>query len=344
MRNKALILFFKIFILSIPVLILLASYIYYDPIRVVHRYSNYMDSCFIALDRDFFSSEVYITKRQKYHYNAFILGNSRSLAFLCKDWKPYIDSSVPFHYDASKESLVALRDKIKFIDKKKDKINYALIVLDHGLLENMAYGEGPLFIPHPSVSNVSWVSFHLTFFEAYLSNFYFVKYIDYYNHGKYKPYMRMIIERKRFAYDPISNDLYLKIFDDEAERDPVNYIKRHFGMDSGRDTSKIIIEKPVVEKEQVRCLNEIKNIFDKQHTNYKIVISPLYDQKYLNKKDLKKLNEIFGKENVYDFSGKNEYTRHVENYYEISHYRPKVARDIMKKIYGDKTTSGSGNK
>lgn len=344
MKNKAGILFLKFFYLSIPVLILIASYIYYDPIRVIHTYPNYLDSCFVALDRDYISNKTYITKRNKYHYNAFILGNSRSLAFLCKDWKPYIGNNIPFHYDASSESLIALRDKVKFIDKKKNKINYALIVLDHGLLKNIDYGEGPLFKPHPAVSNVTWFSFHVTFFEAYLNNFYFVKYIDYYYHRKYKPYMRMIIERKRFDYNPITNDLYLKILDEEAERDPVNYIKGHFGIGSERDSTKLIIEEPIIGKTQIQYLTEIKNVFEKQHTNFKIVVSPLYDQKYLNKRDVQKLNEIFGKNNVYDFSGKNEYTRHIENYYEYSHYRPKVARDIMKKIYGDEITSGSGSK
>ncbi|MDB5229150.1 MAG: hypothetical protein JWN78_3343 [Bacteroidota bacterium] len=339
MKNRSGILLVKIFFLSIPVFILLGSYIYYDPKRILHNYANYQDSCFIELDRDYVSNEVYIKNAPKYGYNAFIFGNSRSLAFLCSDWKQYIDGSIPFHYDAFGESLIALRDKVKYIDGKKGKINYALIVLDHDLLSKITYGEGPIFIPHPSVSNISWLSFQYTFFELYINNFYFIKYIDYYYHRKYKPNMIMMIDKRPWDYNPVTNDLYCTKYDLELEKDPSGYIINHFGTSILRDTSKTVFDNASIGAKQIRYLSEIKTIFDKHHTNFKIVVSPLFNQKYLNKNDIKKLHQIFGSQNVNDYSGKNEYTRNIENYYETSHYRPKVARDILKKIYGAKIIS-----
>jgi hypothetical protein len=53
----------------------------------------------------------------------------------------------------------------------------------------------------------------------------------------------------------------------------------------------------------------------------------------MNVNDLRYLTNLFGKENVYDFSGINEYTESIYNYYENSHYRPYVADEIMKKLY-----------
>ncbi len=61
----------------------------------------------------------------------------------------------------------------------------------------------------------------------------------------------------------------------------------------------------------------------------------MYDQIPLEKEQLNLLYDIFGKENVYDFSGKNEFTESVFNYYENSHYRPHVAAEIMDIIYED---------
>ena len=40
-----------------------------------------------------------------------------------------------------------------------------------------------------------------------------------------------------------------------------------------------------------------------------------------------------GEENVFDFSGVNEFTNEMTNYYETSHYRPKVCKELLRIIY-----------
>src|SRR4051812_3079846 len=99
--KKAGSLFLNVFFLSVPVLILLSTYIYFDPFKVIWHYSNFEDHSFTAENRDYVSSDLYIRNHSKYHYNAFIFGNSRSLSFLCSDWKNYIPNAVPFHFDGS---------------------------------------------------------------------------------------------------------------------------------------------------------------------------------------------------------------------------------------------------
>jgi len=84
---------------------------------------------------------------------------------------------------------------------------------------------------------------------------------------------------------------------------------------------------------QMDLLNDMASIFHKQKTDYRIVISPLYDQLKLNAGDLETLRRIFGTENVYDFSGINEITKDYHNYYENSHYRPHVCTSILDEIY-----------
>lgn len=333
MKNKKGILFLKIALLSSPVLILLATYIHFDPFRIIKKYSNYQEGCFVGLNRDFVSTEVYLNNINKYHYNAFIFGNSRSMAFLCSDWKQYTGNSAAFHYDASSETLRALTDKIKYIDSTNEKLDYALLIFDRHLLALSDYLEGEMYNPHPEISNTSWYSFHTYYFKSYLSEFYFFKYIDYYFTRNYKPYMKGVIETRPIEYNPVTNDFYLKVYDEALEKDPQKYIKEHAEFYPARDTVNTKISNAVIGNKQIAFLNEIQKVFAKQKTNYKIIISPPYDQEYFNKSDLKKLQSVFGKENVYDFSGKNEYTRNIENYYESFHYRPKVARDIMKKIY-----------
>jgi hypothetical protein len=84
---------------------------------------------------------------------------------------------------------------------------------------------------------------------------------------------------------------------------------------------------------QKAMLSNIKSIANKHHTQLKVVISPLYDQKKLNTDDLKFLQQVFGNSNVFDFSGINSITNDYRNYYENSHYRPSVTKEILKVVY-----------
>ena len=91
--------------------------------------------------------------------------------------------------------------------------------------------------------------------------------------------------------------------------------------------------KPEIGPEQLRLLNNIKSILAAHHTNYRIVISPLYDQLKLDPADRAALEQIFGKEYVFDFSGINNITADKHNYYEISHYRIPACTYILDRIY-----------
>ena len=73
-------------------------------------------------------------------------------------------------------------------------------------------------------------------------------------------------------------------------------------------------------------------ILQKHNVNYRIIISPLYEQIKLNPTDVNVLNELFGKNYVYDFSGKNELTEPVGNYYENSHYRSFIAAKLFQRL------------
>jgi len=88
-----------------------------------------------------------------------------------------------------------------------------------------------------------------------------------------------------------------------------------------------------ISQKQKKMLKEMKSIFNKHNTSYRFVISPLYNQVKFNRADHNVLNSIFGSERVFDFSGINDLTKAKTNYYEFSHYRPKVGEQIMQRIY-----------
>lgn len=100
-----------------------------------------------------------------------------------------------------------------------------------------------------------------------------------------------------------------------------------------RDTTIETIHEPVIHQEQLVALQEIRDVFSENNTNYRLIIGPLYDLEKFNPIDRKLLEDLFGEEYVYDFSGVNEYTKDSTNYCEASHYRSKLCRILMQEAY-----------
>ena len=80
-----------------------------------------------------------------------------------------------------------------------------------------------------------------------------------------------------------------------------------------------------------KLLARIKKILAKHNTKYAIVISPLYDQKKLQKDDLMYLKQLFGSR-LMDISGKNWITENEAYYPDILHFEGVVSKYIMDSI------------
>ena len=91
--------------------------------------------------------------------------------------------------------------------------------------------------------------------------------------------------------------------------------------------------KSIIDSDLVAILWKIKTIFDKQRTDYKIIITPDYNQLHINLCDLKVLKTVFGDNNVYDFTGKNSLTEDKYNFMDIMHFDKIVGWKILRNIY-----------
>lgn len=318
---------------SSPIIFFIALYIYFDPFSVIYSYNDYNNGVLTAPNRDVVTSEVFINDYPKYHYKSFILGNSKTLAFQTKDWSHYINDSVPFHFDAYLESLYGLWTKLKYLDKINDSLKNVLIVGDSYLFSIVKNDNSPLYIKDYKIDGNSYIDFHLVFFKSFFSQLYFIPYFDYKMFQTYRPYMKITLALYQPYFSPVNNDVYYKPdLVKRMERDSIGYYKEFSRFFYTRSDS-ITYEPKVIEGVQLKMLQDIKNIFLKHRTSYKIIISPSYSQKYFNTVDLKKLQEIFGTNNVFDFSGKNEFTNNIGNYYDDTHYKPFIGSQILKKVY-----------
>lgn len=325
----------KLTVFSVPFLVLILPFFVLDPFKIFRSYDDYYAHEYTLLNRDFVTTEIFLKNYDKEKYNAFILGNSKSLAFLTYDWTKHLKNASAFHYDASLESLFGIWRKIKFIDERNMPVQDVLIVLDWWTLEQTTEKEENLRIHHPVVAQTSWGNFYKTFLKTYVSDFFPVKYLDYSIFHKYRSYMSDVLHEAKIRHVPVSNDLLRYTLNEELESDPDKYYAAKKDIFYARKKQRTT-SKPIIFEKQQAMLEEMRDIFKRRNTDYKVVISPSYDQSYLHPKDVVRLKEIFGWARVFDYSGINDITDDMRNYYETAHYRPHVGRLIMNEIYSNR--------
>jgi hypothetical protein len=330
---------FRFSSLGLIVLIILGIiYITLDPFKVIKSYDSFYEQnakAWVGINKDYVSTKTFINNSKRIQYNSFIFGNSRSIFYQVSEWKKYLpNNSVCYHFDASGESLFGMNKKIEFLNNKGVRIENVLLILDKEILLQDKPNTEHLTITAPDlVNNSNIINFHKTFFFTFLSPKFLYAYFDYKITGVVKPYMKRnnILDDRPRTYDLLSNEIRYDYFENLINKNSY-YTNERMTVFYERDTVQKISKQSIFENQE-KILANIQAIFRKHNTNAKIIIGPLYNQESLNKKDLAYLKHLFGKENIYDFSGINKFTNDYRNFYENSHYRPHVAAEIMKLLY-----------
>lgn len=334
--------FLRLALFSIPFVGLVVLYIALDPFKVIRHYDSYYvpnKPSYISLNRDYISTQHWINHYPEKKYNSYILGNSRSMFYRIDDWKDLIGEPYEkcYHFDASGESLYGIERKMNFlVNKEKVPVKNALLVIDAELLNQTLNSEGHIFAKHPATSGASSLSFQMGSLQAFFDAKFFTSYLDFKISGKVKPYMKkeFLMDDRPFFYDPATNEIQQKVFEDVISKNPDDFYKPLQAVLYDRDSTHLQTSPAVIKEPQLKLVNSLAKMVSDNQINCKIVISPLYNQKKINPADLAILKEKFGENNVFDFSGINEFTKDKHNYYETSHYRPHVAAQIMKIVYG----------
>lgn len=324
----------KICLFLSPLIVLIIGYIVYDPFKIIRTYEEYPDNFAKSLNRDRISTQIFLNNNQKYNYKSFIFGSSRSSVFYAREWGKHINDTTPYHFDASCETISGVATKLKFIESKGNKIENALFVFDRSLFNYEQDTLGSVFVQDYRVSGLDWWKYHTIFVNTYFSKGFFVAFYDNLITGNFRDYMRQFLEFRKINYTPVVNDFIFTSYIEQIKKDSVRYYNQPDFFYERRPEKNT--PSPAIKAYQLEYLATIKESLKKNNTKFKIVLGPTYDQHYFNQQDLAILIKYFGKENIYDFSGINNYTENVANYYEIYHYKPSVANDIMNKIYATK--------
>lgn len=327
----------KLLLFTLPLLVFIGWYVYLDPFEIFWHYDNYyvQKSTRLSLNQGFVSLNNFDNHYDEYKWNSFIFGNSRSRYYNIEDWENCISKeSVGYHFDAHGESLLGLTKKIEYLDERNIELKNFLIVMDVGVLGQVESSDTHIFMIPPKLMHYSnWMKFQIANLSVFC-NWEFIKICLSLRKEQIQnaSSLEELISGELFDYDYRTNQIKLGLAEKQILEG--NYyndklIETQFSNNEYPDS----ISPAIIGKTQEQMLSKIHDIVQKHHVNCKIVISPLWDKIKLNPKDVKCLKSLFGSENVYDFSGTNKYTIDYHNYYEHSHYRPIVSKQIMHEIY-----------
>lgn len=306
-----------------------------DPLKCFRPYKEYYKNSFVSPNRENIALQLFEQSHNRTAINSFILGNSCSHAFKVKNWEKYLPKgSRGFHLDAFRETVYGILKKLEYLDKQGNKIEHALVVLDESVFSEKFKSYMYVIPQKLDPENSAFYTEHL----KVLTSVKFVGAYAYYS--VYRKNTGFTADYKFTESQPVSDnsngDLYYTL-DDEIKSDSVaffervqkeKWVKRINLIDlNGNDSYEGITEQNIL------YLNKIKEILQKHKTNFKIIINPLYSQEVMPIEMVSLLEKIFGKQNVYNFSGVNTITNDYRNFYDGIHYRPLVADKMLENVY-----------
>lgn len=326
--KRLLIFIFPIFLLgAVPI----GTFYLDDPFKILNEYAEFNNSI-VAYNEDYVATERYL--KDPNLYDSFILGSSRAgCGFNIESWQKAINPErQAYSFTASNESLFGILGKLKLINDVGHLKNLILVIDLDKTMNKTVNSKGHLYIKHPLVSGESRKAFVTEYLKGYLFSGFFIAYLDYKFFKTKREYMDDYLSFEGKSINEIYFAFDVNGKEERIQKDSIKYYLESDAVFYDRPIKEHVLNELISSKCKT-MFSEIKKLLIKNNTSYKIVISPLYDQKKINEKDLEFLRSTFEQENVFDFSGINEITQDKYNYYEQSHYRRHVGDRIIKNIY-----------
>lgn len=320
----------KALLFTLPFWAVIVLYLHDDPFMVEHRYAVYDSD--VTLNEHHVGWSIYCNRRDSLPFNSFILGNSCTMAFPCDEWEKYLERDArAVRLFGNGEGLNAILLKLQALERDKAEIRNVLMILDHTSLAKTRQSSGSGHILPAEISGCSSVGVQLEFLQAFVMPDFLFPYLRYKVTGTILPSIKHLNPYGRVR-NSANNDA-INPRERMIEREGEGYWTNRQQEFPVRDGNAVVSDRAVFQS-QFALLHDMADILNRNHSRVRILISPDYNQKVLHPKDKEILCKLFGEENVFDFTGINEYTSDYHYYYEQGHYRPLLGKKLMERIYG----------
>ena len=319
-------------------------YVVTDPFKVLREYDSYLPDpkecpVRVGINKGLITVTNYHQRvAEGRRYNAFIFGSSVSCYYDARLWAQMADTTgraSAYHFDSSGETLGELADKVEYLDRIGQPIEYALIVLDPIIMRSDD-SEGPATINPPQLHRniLEFLKYHYTFFRAATNADFFKSWIPYKLTGReWANGRNLVFEPQPIVYDPIVNQESIPQWDSIIAANPDAFYARYPLAES---PAKVTESDVVLTHAKEMALRRVAEVFARHGTDCQIIIGPNRMKVAINWRDLGLLRQIFGLSRVHDFSV--EMAKELECdtlLYDNTHYRASFATELMRRVYGD---------
>jgi hypothetical protein len=317
--------------LIFPFVVLLLVYLYTDPFMVLRHYKIY-DKSYMYPNEHYVEWQTYMSNRDSLHFDSFIMGNSCTMGIQCAAWEKYLDKGDrAFRMFGNGETLSAVYAKLQALERHHADIRHVMLVLDRNLLSDGMDGNGVYRLLPPGITGQNRFAFQVVFLQSFFTPKYLFPYCEYGLTHHFRKSMRAVINPYGEIRNPVNCDAW-----NPRER-AIRREGMRYWLDHPQDfPPRLNIgqeEKQVVYLKQRVILQSIVHLCARHHADVKVIVSPQYQETMLNRNDLRALQQIFGAQNVYDFSGKNIYSADIHNFYDKVHFRPELGSKLLAHIY-----------
>ena len=324
-------------LLFVPLLLLAAVYFVTDPYKTLRPFSlTYFDDT----NRDYLSSELFVKNYPEYHYDSYVFGSSRCGGINTYQWLTYLpEKSSQFLFQAWGETITGIDQKITYIDEHHYPLDNVLILVDIPLtFSKSQQPHEAMSIKDPRFSHQPrWIFQAVLFFD-------FIQ--------KPSEWVRAVRKWRssappKITFDPITNDWEKGNKELDLSRPPEKGDMRNLSRKAKSVFMKDYVNNPyvsipsgetVIDGSMTAILNHIKSVFDRKETDYRIIVTPAYGYKYpsITEDDLHILQDVFGKENVFDFSRREDITLDYKNFSDPNHFGLNIGWQMLEEIYSDR--------
>ena len=291
-------------------------------------------------NRDYLSSELFVHNYPEYHYDSYVFGSSRCGGINPYQWLSYLpEGSSQFLFQAWGETITGIDQKITYMDENHYPLDNVLILVDIPLTFSKPQ------LPHQAMSikdprfshQPRWIFQSVLFYD-------FIQ--------KLSEWRRAFRKWRSSAppkinFDPVSNDWEKGNKELDLSQPPTKDNMRNLSRKAKSVFMKDYVNNPyvslpscetVIDGSMTVILNHIKSIFDRKETDYRIIVTPAYGYKYpsITEEDLHILQDVFGEENVFDFSGREDITLDYKNFSDPNHFGLNIGWQMLEEIYHDR--------
>ncbi len=324
----------KLLLFFTPFVPLVVIYFVNDPFMKLHTYKRF-DQSRMFLDEAYVGWRNILMNKDSLGFNSFIMGNSCTMAYNTREWEKHLDKgSVAVRFFDNAESLGGVYQKLESLDSIGIPIKNVLVVFDRKSLLSPYPLDKTKNLYSPEAAGISEMEFQLKSLQAFLYPSVLLPYLEYSITGKYKSSMKKVILEVPTIREPYTNNFINPREKEIQRKGELYWLENKSDFEPRQKSPKE--ETPIVKPKQIKVLRQIKQLCDKHHADFILIIGPDFLQKRLNKKDLSLIKKEIGNNNVWDFTGINEYTNDIHNYFEPGHYRPLLGKRLMDTIYAQR--------